>query len=363
MRHLAFRGLRAALTQPRRFRLMDIRDSRGCHQCVVGLLSKNGISDGERNGLMERGGGSFHKKLWVDGEGVCSHKIKSFGCEPYRVMIYDKLCPKHNASEYIYHRKCRERPSHNVRGRGVCLCARAAAAPACEREGSQLKIFAFAERAPVKIYRFNFKLVPINEVSGELDEDHKVHTVTHTQGMRPTTDHVNKWGAPEELFQIVFGCEDTVAKDNFTTTEYKIDDGNESEITMDEIMKALKHMKVGKAAGYDRVSSEMLRGGGGTVTGLLYQLFNKCWKSHREYECGLRMDGLSVKCLLYVYDQVMFVPSTCGLQKMVNEINDSVKERGMNVRVDKTKLMVFKRGESTTEYVILIEVEKVEQVK
>ncbi|GBP43766.1 hypothetical protein EVAR_28941_1 [Eumeta japonica] len=41
-----------------------------------------------------------------------------------------------------------------------------------------------------------------------------------------------------------------------------IDDGNESEITTDEIMKALKRMKVGKAVGYDRVSSEMLRGGG-----------------------------------------------------------------------------------------------------
>ncbi|GBP50136.1 hypothetical protein EVAR_42817_1 [Eumeta japonica] len=39
-----------------------------------------------------------------------------------------------------------------------------------------------------------------------------------------------------------------------------IDDENESEITMDEIMKALKRMKIGKAAGYDRVSSEMLKG-------------------------------------------------------------------------------------------------------
>ncbi|GBP71207.1 hypothetical protein EVAR_18000_1 [Eumeta japonica] len=29
------------------------------------------------------------------------------------------------------------------------------------------------------------------------------------------------------------------------------------------------------------VSSEMLRGGGGIVASLLYQLFNNCWKSHR----------------------------------------------------------------------------------
>ncbi|GBP05348.1 hypothetical protein EVAR_76776_1 [Eumeta japonica] len=55
-----------------------------------------------------------------------------------------------------------------------------------------------------------------------------------------------------------------------------IDHGNESEIAMDEIVKALKSMKVEKA----RVSSEMLRGGGGIVASLLYQ-FCKCWKSHR----------------------------------------------------------------------------------
>ncbi|GBP11106.1 hypothetical protein EVAR_79765_1 [Eumeta japonica] len=74
---------------------------------------------------------------------------------------------------------------------------------------------------------------------------------------------------------------DTVANDSVITTECTIDDGNESEITMDEIMKALKRMKVGKAAGCDKVSSEMLRGGGGIVASLLYQFFNKCRKSHR----------------------------------------------------------------------------------
>ncbi|GBP86180.1 hypothetical protein EVAR_64078_1 [Eumeta japonica] len=68
-------------------------------------------------------------------------------------------------------------------------------------------------------------------------------------------------------------------KDNVTAIDYTIDD--ENEIMMDEIMKALISIKVGKAAGYNRVSSEMLRGGGGIWASLLYQLFNKCWKSHR----------------------------------------------------------------------------------
>ncbi|GBP26200.1 hypothetical protein EVAR_74962_1 [Eumeta japonica] len=47
---------------------------------------------------------------------------------------------------------------------------------------------------------------------------------------------------------------------------------------MDEIMKAIKRMKVEKAAGHDRVSSEMLKSVGVVVTSLLYQLFNNCWK-------------------------------------------------------------------------------------
>ncbi|KAG7300726.1 hypothetical protein JYU34_015052 [Plutella xylostella] len=47
---------------------------------------------------------------------------------------------------------------------------------------------------------------------------------------------------------------------------------------MKEIMEALKRMKVGKSAGYDRVSLEMLRAGGGVAASELYQLFNECWR-------------------------------------------------------------------------------------
>ncbi|CAG5022251.1 unnamed protein product [Parnassius apollo] len=46
-------------------------------------------------------------------------------------------------------------------------------------------------------------------------------------------------------------------------------------------MKAMKSMKVGKAAGYDRVSLEMLGAGEDVVAGLLYTLFNLCWELKR----------------------------------------------------------------------------------
>ncbi|KAG7301870.1 hypothetical protein JYU34_013269 [Plutella xylostella] len=47
---------------------------------------------------------------------------------------------------------------------------------------------------------------------------------------------------------------------------------------MDEIMKAMKSMKVGKAAGYDRITMEMLRAGEGLVASLLWLFFNICWR-------------------------------------------------------------------------------------
>ncbi|GBP30855.1 hypothetical protein EVAR_91596_1 [Eumeta japonica] len=52
----------------------------------------------------------------------------------------------------------------------------------------------------------------------------------------------------------------------------------------------------------------------------------------------------------------MLAPSICGLQEMVNKMNDSVKKRNVKENVGKTKVMVFERAESTTECDILIEV-------
>ncbi|GBP00899.1 hypothetical protein EVAR_2225_1 [Eumeta japonica] len=63
------------------------------------------------------------------------------------------------------------------------------------------------------------------------------------------------------------------------------------------------------------------------------------------YECELRTDELSAKCLLYADNQVILTPSACELQEMVTKMYDSVKK----VNISKTKVMVFERAESTTE--------------
>ncbi|KAI5644400.1 reverse transcriptase (RNA-dependent DNA polymerase) domain-containing protein [Phthorimaea operculella] len=305
----------------------------------------------------------------------------------------------------------------------------------------------------------------------------------------------------KEYFESLFEKEDIAQE---IPTEEMNEIVNESEIEMDEIVKALKSMKSGKAAGYDRVSVEMLKAGEGVVASQLYLLFNLCWKSGRvpsdwckavivplykgkgsqldcknyrgisllsvvgklyakvliervvketdekvwdaqagfrkgmgctdqvfslrciaekflaktrksiahswiwkrpmtewingaytelfniekgvrqgcvaspwlfnlfmdscltdlkESECGLRMNDLLVKCLLYADDQVILASSAEELQEIVNIMNEALKEKGMKVNVSKTKAMVFEKEDSATECNIIIEEERVEQVK
>ncbi|CAK1596230.1 unnamed protein product, partial [Parnassius mnemosyne] len=82
----------------------------------------------------------------------------------------------------------------------------------------------------------------------------------------------------KEYFESVFMSDET-----FELNEIEIPKEEEidRDISIDEIMKAMKSMKAGKAAGYDRVSLEMLRAGEGVVADLLYTLFNLCWELKR----------------------------------------------------------------------------------
>ncbi|GBP28598.1 hypothetical protein EVAR_85797_1 [Eumeta japonica] len=76
---------------------------------------------------------------------------------------------------------------------------------------------------------------------------------------------------------------------------------------------------------------------------LFYIFVDGCLHNFKIYEYGLRLDKLSVKYILYADEQVILVPSACGLQEIVTEMNDSVKKR---VNVSKIKVMVFGRGDS-----------------
>jgi hypothetical protein len=66
-------------------------------------------------------------------------------------------------------------------------------------------------------------------------------------------------------------------------------------------------------------------------------------------ECGLRMEGLRVKCLLYADDLVLLASSAEELQMMVTKINQSFE-----CNVSKMKVMVFKKDEVMTDCEIMI---------
>ncbi|CAG4947225.1 unnamed protein product [Parnassius apollo] len=95
----------------------------------------------------------------------------------------------------------------------------------------------------------------------------------------------------------------------------------------------------------------------------LFNLFmDRCLQTLKDEECGLRMGELTVKCLLYADDQVIFASSAAELQMMVTLMNWALKERGMKVNASKTKVMVFEREENKTVCEIRIEGELIEQV-
>jgi exonuclease III len=96
----------------------------------------------------------------------------------------------------------------------------------------------------------------------------------------------------------------------------------------------------------------------------LFNLFiDSCLSKLKEYECGLRMDELRVKCLLYADDQVLLASSAGELQDMVTLLNGEFEAKGMKVNASKTKVMIFEKNEEMTACEILIGDESVEQVR
>ncbi|CAG5039924.1 unnamed protein product [Parnassius apollo] len=83
----------------------------------------------------------------------------------------------------------------------------------------------------------------------------------------------------KEYFKSVFMSEEKTCV--LSIVEIPKEEKRGSEISIDEIMKAMKSMKAGMTAGYDRVSLEMLRAVEEVVAGLLHTLLNLCWELKR----------------------------------------------------------------------------------
>lgn len=92
-------------------------------------------------------------------------------------------------------------------------------------------------------------------------------------------------------------------------------------------------------------------------------LMDNCLLDMKENMCGLKMNELLIKCLLNADDQVILASSAEELQEMVTIMNVSLERKGMEVNVNKTKVIIFEREECMTGCNIVIGDERVEQVK
>ncbi|MGR8650081.1 reverse transcriptase domain-containing protein [Escherichia coli] len=75
---------------------------------------------------------------------------------------------------------------------------------------------------------------------------------------------------------------------------------------------------------------------------------DSCMRELKDRECGLNLEGVKVKCLLYADDAVLVASSREELQEMVSCVNSACKDKGMKLNVDKTKVMVFEWDECVT---------------
>ena len=133
-------------------------------------------------------------------------------------------------------------------------------------------------------------------------------------------------------------------------------DENEREITKDEVERALGETKVGKAAGMDGVSAEMLKKGGVTVLEWLVRLFNVCFLLSlvpADWVCAcivplFKGKGDVCECCNYRGISLLSVVGKVYGRVLINRIRDKTEEVISEVQGG------FRRGRGCTDQVFVV---------
>ena len=89
-------------------------------------------------------------------------------------------------------------------------------------------------------------------------------------------DVKNRW---KENYQELYNTENPCSIDTLNTIPVSINCEEEPRILREEVERAIKQLKVGKAPGYDSVTAEELKAAGEPGIGIMHQLCIKIWES------------------------------------------------------------------------------------
>ncbi|GBO99190.1 hypothetical protein EVAR_491_1 [Eumeta japonica] len=104
-----------------------------------------------------------------------------------------------------------------------------------------------------------------------------------------------------------------------------------------DFLPSIKRTKVGKAAGYDRVSSKMVRGDRGVVANLLRQHISKCWKGYR---CTKSYEEAK-NFIVSRFEKCKTIAGTPGLHSVEPDDNYNLKVRTWSSSSDFTTVNFF----------------------
>ena len=134
------------------------------------------------------------------------------------------------------------------------------------------------------------------------------------------------------------------------------DEENEREISKEEVERALKETKEGKAAGIDEVTAEMLKKGGVSAVEWLVRLFNICFYLSMvpvEWVCAIivplfKGKGSMFECCNYRGISLLSVVGKVYGRVLINRIRDKTERAILEVQGG------FRRGRGCTDQVFIV---------
>ncbi|KAF6213851.1 hypothetical protein GE061_011575 [Apolygus lucorum] len=185
-----------------------------------------------------------------------------------------------------------------------------------------------------------------------------------------TEDIMRRW---KEYFQELLDCgsADLHADEE---TEPQVEGDNGPDITIEELLTAINKVKLGKSAGEDGITPEMIRYMGKEGQQLLLRVIKLAWRTKsipsdweeckpytKKYVIGnWKMRQVCISELAFADDVALIASRADYLQHNLNQWEEEMKKRNMIISTTKTKSMIISR--SPAQHMIQLSGQRLEQV-